>query len=278
MFSMNSHSALINHSYIGGATQPGVTLQGTLMNHTVTVKSVDAQAQLGNNLSYTGIPFILGETNSLYNQGKPGLSNAFGAALWGIDFNLYCASVGIRRVHMHMGTNYRYQSWQPVETNITTLGTKPPYYGNIVVAAMMGDLTKGKTRIANIKLEKETEAAYAAYHDDKLARVAIINMQQYNYTINGTSSELNPVLRPARQYALQVPKDCSNKIGVQRLYANGSDAVSGISWDGLSYNWELNNGKPVRLQNVTVGETANVEDGFVKVDVLDSEAVILSFQ
>jgi hypothetical protein len=49
----------------------------------------------------------MGETNSLYNQGKPGLSNSFGAALWGIDFNLYCASVGIRRVHMHMGTNYR---------------------------------------------------------------------------------------------------------------------------------------------------------------------------
>lgn len=93
---------LTGNSYIGGATQPGVTLQGTLMNHTVTVRSVNAQAQLGQNLSYTGLPFILGETNSLYNQGKPGLSNAFGAALWGIDFNLYCASVGIQRVHMHM--------------------------------------------------------------------------------------------------------------------------------------------------------------------------------
>lgn len=93
---------LIANSYIGGATQPGVTLQGTLMNHTVTIRSVNAQAELGQNLSYTGLPFILGETNSLYNQGKPGLSNAFGAALWGIDFNLYCASVGIQRVHMHM--------------------------------------------------------------------------------------------------------------------------------------------------------------------------------
>jgi hypothetical protein len=52
-------------------------------------------------------PLIFGETNSLYNQGRPGLSNTFGAALWGIDFNLYSASVNIRRVHMHMGTNYR---------------------------------------------------------------------------------------------------------------------------------------------------------------------------
>ncbi|EHL01833.1 hypothetical protein M7I_2187 [Glarea lozoyensis 74030] len=196
-----------SHNYIGGATQPGVTLQGTLMNHTVTAKSVDAQAQLQKNLSYLGLPFILGETNSLYNQGKPGLSNAFGAALWGIDFNLYCASVGIRRVHMHMGTNYRYQSWQPVQTNITTLGTKPPYYGHVAVAAMMGNLKKEKTRIANIKLDTDTEAAYAAYSNDKLSRVAIINLRQYNYTVNGTSSVLNPVKRPSREYTLNVPAD-----------------------------------------------------------------------
>lgn len=55
----------------------------------------------------SGVPLIFGETNSLYNQGKPGLSNSFGAALWGVDFNLYSASVGVRRVHMHMGTDYR---------------------------------------------------------------------------------------------------------------------------------------------------------------------------
>jgi hypothetical protein len=52
-------------------------------------------------------PQIFGEANSLYNEGKPGLSNSFGAALWGLDFNLYSASVGIKRVHMHMGTNFR---------------------------------------------------------------------------------------------------------------------------------------------------------------------------
>ena len=248
------------------------------MNHTVTVKYVDAQAQLLRNLSYTGIPFVLGETNSLYNQGKPGLSNAFGAALWGIDFNLYCASVGIRRVHMHMGTNYRYQSWQPVQTNITTRGTKPPYYGHIVVAAMMGNLKKENTRIANIRLEEDTEAAYAAYSNDRLSRIAIINLKQYNYTINGTSTELNPVKRPAREYTINVPTGCGNSVEVQRLYANGSDAISGISWDGLSYNWELDNGKPVRLQNVTSGETAKISDGSVKVGVLGSQAVILHFK
>lgn len=99
------------NSYISGASSPGVTLQGTLMNHSVTTQSVDRHTA-----EYAGIfpgapgsapPLVFGETNSLYNQGKPGLSNSFGAALWGVDFNLYSASVGIKRVHMHQGTNYR---------------------------------------------------------------------------------------------------------------------------------------------------------------------------
>jgi hypothetical protein len=100
------------HNYISGAESPGVTLQDTLMNHDETMRSVDAHVRTRRDLvtqfGEAAIPpHILGEHNSLYHQGKPGLSNSFGAALWGIDFNLYAASVGIRRVHMHMGTDYR---------------------------------------------------------------------------------------------------------------------------------------------------------------------------
>ena len=70
------------------------------MNHTRTVESVGAQLQLAAILTQLGIPFFLGETNSLYNEGAPGLSDSFGAALWGIDFNLWCAANNIERVHM----------------------------------------------------------------------------------------------------------------------------------------------------------------------------------
>ena len=159
----SAHNIALNseHNYIGGATQPGVTLQGTLMNHTKTVSSVNQHVVLMSNLSAIGVhvPYILGETNSLFNEGAPGLSNSFGAALWGVDFNLYCASQGILRVHMHQGTDYRYASWQPINTNKTTKGTKAPYYGNIAVASMLGDLTKSTVQIKNIPLQKETESA-----------------------------------------------------------------------------------------------------------------------
>jgi hypothetical protein len=93
------------------------------MNHAVTKRSVDAHIKEYNTIlsqsSDPVPPLIFGETNSLYNQGRPGLSNTFGAALWGVDFNLYSASVGFKRVHMHMGTNYR------VRVPLASLSTQP---------------------------------------------------------------------------------------------------------------------------------------------------------
>ena len=175
-----------------------------------------------------------------------------------MDFNLYCASVGIRRVHMHQGTNYRYAAWQPISTPNATLGTKPPYYGNIAVASMLGDLTKANVSIINIPLSSELESAYAAYVDGELARVAIINLAEYNYT--GTARTTGP--RPTVTYNISVPSAYGGQsVGVQRLMANGSDALSGITWDGYSYNWELDEGRPVLLRNVTRGEMVKIGPG-----------------
>ncbi|KAH7326988.1 glycoside hydrolase family 79 protein [Rhexocercosporidium sp. MPI-PUGE-AT-0058] len=267
-----------SHNYIGGATQPGVTLQGTLMNHAKTALSVASQVNVLKNLSLpSSIPFILGETNSLYNQGKPGLSNSFGAALWGLDFNLYCAAVGIRRVHMHMGTDYRYAAWQPIATKKTSIGTKPPYYGQVVAAAVIGELGRGEVKILNLPLQGELEAAYAAFVDGRLEKIAVLNMKSYNYTVNGTSSVQNPEKRGAKTYSFQVPSYYDGTVGVRRLLANGSDAITGVTWDGWSYNWELKKGVPVRLGNVTVGESVQSRKGLVSIEVLDSSAAVLEF-
>lgn len=178
---------------------------------------------------------------------------------------------------MHQGVDFRYASWQPVATNKTSIGTKAPYYGNVAVAAMLGDLTTNQVQIANLPLENPMESAYAAYVNGTLSRVAVVNMHAWNYTVNGTSDVLSNGTRPSRSYAFSVPETSGGVVEVQRLYANGSDAISGITWDGWSFNWELDEGRPVRLGNVTVGESVQVENGTVTLSVEDSTAVILSF-
>lgn len=286
------------------------------MNHSNTVRSVNVHIAeydgifgraAGNNTPSAHPRLILGEANSLYNEGKPGLSNAFGAALWGIDFLMYSAAVGIGRVHMHQGTNYRYASWQPVETDLATRGTKPPYYGNIAVAAALGNTQEHTVSVAALSPSGSSppsivDSSYAIFVDGHLARVLVLNLRSYNTTVGGTGlGEAEPARippRPSQNYTFSVPTvsfgthdtsignrypvlhDRDNGtagILVQRLLANGSDAITGITWDGLSYNLELAGGKPVRLANVTTGERLVVQDSQVTVSVPDSSAVLLHF-
>lgn len=246
------------------------------MNHTSTVLSVAKHLNESNLLADVGLPYILGETNSLYNQGAPGLSNSFGAALWGVDFNLYCAAAGISRVHMHQGTNYRYASWQPIQTVNESLGTKAPYYGNVMVAAFLGDLTKHNVSIGDMELGSTHQNAYAAYVDGRLERIAIVQLREYNYT---TGSETP---RPSETFSFQLPTAqgaTAKVVNVQRLMANGSNAITGITFAGMSYNYELDKGRPVKMNNVTANEVLQVaEDGMVTVTVPWSSAAMMSLQ
>ncbi|TQW01284.1 hypothetical protein V2A60_002291 [Cordyceps javanica] len=278
--SINTYSV---HHYIDMADAPGVTLQHTLMNHTRTKISLDEQAREYEKIMALGkgnAPLIAGEANSLAHQGKPGLSNSFGAALWGLDFNMHAAAVGYHRMHMHQGTNYRYQSWQPIDTDKAVKGTKAPYYGNIATANALGNLTRGGGGVAVVPLHlaSDSEAAYAVYEDGRLRRVLAINMRGYNTTRGGAGVDPLPAPppRPSRSYAFQIGGDLRGPVGVQRLLANGSDAITGITFDGWSYNYELDNGKPVRQSNVTTGETLRVEGGVVTVEVPDSSAALLN--
>lgn len=298
-------------SYIGGATQPGVTLQGTLMNHSSTVASVAKHVNESRILSQRGLaretqPYILGETNSLYNQGAPGLSNSFGAALWGLDFNLHCAANNVRRVHMHQGTNYRYASWQPVQTVNESIGTKAPYYGNVAVARFLGnggggaEAGAGNVSVAEINLTGSGDesgggiyhSAYAAYLNGRLARLAIVQMRAFNYSSPSSSSSQS---RPTETFSFQLANSGADantqqavkSITAERLLANGSDAITGVTFGGYSFNYELEMGRPVLLKNVSAVEDVVVraapggasggDAGAFDVEVPWSSAVVLEF-
>ncbi|KAL9082694.1 MAG: hypothetical protein Q9159_006234 [Coniocarpon cinnabarinum] len=278
----NDIKVISSHNYISGATTPGVTLQKTLMNHTSTVASIRPHVNESMLLSnYTSqSPYLLGETNSLYNEGAPGLSNSFGAALWNFDFNLHCAAAGINRVHMHQGTDYRYAAWQPVDTNKTTKGTKPPFYGQIGAAAAVGDLSASNATVEELTVGNGTyDSAYAIYSNATFARLAAVNLREYNYSLSsGGAPDPNAGPRPSQTYTFSLPTDAisdGQNLTVQRLMANGSDAITGVTFDGISFNYELDDGRPVALGNATTGEMVMVTGGAVSVEVADSSAVVL---
>ena len=63
-----------------------------LMNHTNIVSNLAAQIERSHNLAYLGLPYALGELNSMANQGIDGVTNVFGDALWLVDFSLWSAT------------------------------------------------------------------------------------------------------------------------------------------------------------------------------------------
>jgi uncharacterized protein (TIGR03437 family) len=51
-----------------------------------------------------GLGLQLTETNSVACSGMPGVSDAFASAVWGLDWTLYSAQMGLRRINFHTGT------------------------------------------------------------------------------------------------------------------------------------------------------------------------------
>ncbi|KAH0600875.1 hypothetical protein MHUMG1_01874 [Metarhizium humberi] len=126
------------------------------------------------------------------------------------------------------------------------------------VAAALGDLITSSVSVSPIPMLFDQEAAYAIFERGNLKRLMVINMHGYNMTKDGAGTEPlpNPPGRMSRGFsfaARNLARDVS--IREQRLMTNGSDAITGVTFDEWSYNWELDNGKPVRLDNVTTGET-----------------------
>ncbi|MCJ1248607.1 hypothetical protein MMC30_005825 [Trapelia coarctata] len=276
------------HHYMGDAMSPGVNLQRGLMNHTAVASKLAGIATEITNLNNpslinpsdprTQIPFTLDEANSFLNgnSGPPNFLNVFGSALWTVDYMLWCATIGLSRVHMQQGTGFLYNSWEPVPTPKTGISTLPPFYGNIMVASMLGDITEAVPHIINIPLDDlgDLVSAYACYvNGNMLVRVAVIDLHEYNVTSTAP--------RGHRNYTFSIPSALNiadgSQVGVQRLLAAGSDVRYGMTWDGWSYAYELNEGHPVRMQNVTTGETVKVNGDLVTVELEDSSAAILNF-
>ncbi|KAL1981323.1 hypothetical protein VTN96DRAFT_2764 [Rasamsonia emersonii] len=251
------------HGYIS-STSRNPTLQGTLMNHTSVVQAVQPHVELNIFHQQHGRRYTIGETNSVSGQGSHGVSDVFGSALWLVDYCLYIASQNITRIHLHQGTAYRYASWLPIPVNGTGPLVKPPYYGNIFVAKFLG---WSGPQISNIDLGSDYYSAYAAYEGGKLARLAILNLHQYDPGMNGTQ-------RPQTSFVLpNLPDFTAAKVEV--LTAPGASSNSSITVAGLSYDYQLGQGRGVQV--AATGTTIESRNGSFTVDVAASEAVIVSF-
>ena len=133
-----------------------------------------------------GLPFRMGEMNSIACGGEAGISDAFGSALWAADTLFEFASVGVDGVNFHTGNGGGYALFvfnESTNNGVTTYSVqsvRPEYYGLLffqqaapagakllpVMAATSANLktwatidSKGTVRVVLINKDESAEGA-----------------------------------------------------------------------------------------------------------------------
>lgn len=196
------------------------TIEANVLNHTHVTSIVYYHDYLGNATAASGIPYVLGETNSISCQGDPNISNVFAEALWSVDYVMYLASLKVARVYFHGGTRFYYSAWQPVEWNGTAACVKPLYYGNLVTGKALAGGNKKVAVLAN----ETTFTAYGVYNatSTALESVLVANLAMWNSTQPATE-------RP--YISVQLPKEFEEG-HVRRLTSPGVEIAANITFAG----------------------------------------------
>lgn len=250
------------HQYQGaacGSVKP--TLAGNLMNRTALIQAMQYDTAASAYAVAHGLPFVIGETNSIACEGAAGVSDVFGAAVWSVDYALYAASLNVSNMYWHMGTGYIYSAWQATQNGTTTPGPRPLYYGNWVTATALGNSDVQVVPIVNTT----NFGGYAIYSSkgrrSELQSVVLVNMDVFN------SSSTPATQRSSVDFGIPanlVGKDCI--ASVKRLTAAGAEVKNGITFAGQT----------VALNGTISGQESKetVVNGVVNVKA--SEVVVIS--
>ncbi|KAG1733524.1 glycoside hydrolase family 79 protein [Suillus lakei] len=126
-----------------------------------------------------GKAFIMTETNTASCGGFPGLSDSFGAALWGIDYALQLAYSNFSTVLFHVGgQSVYYNPFTPPVTNQSTFHQwtiGPVYYSALVVAEALGASNTAQVLDLQANGGNDYTPGYAIYESGQPVRIALTN-------------------------------------------------------------------------------------------------------
>ncbi|RDX48501.1 glycoside hydrolase family 79 protein [Lentinus brumalis] len=226
-----------------------------------------------------GLTYVLGETNSIACHGAPGVSNTAGAALWTIDYTLQAATLGVKEVFFHEGIGYKYNFFQPVSLNRSTIDgspldppvaphIQPVYYGGLVINTFVGKT--GAAQIVELPIADSNVAGYAAYEHGRLARAVFVNLHAWLASSTGDRPAVHIDLDFASESSgAQADELWSRTATARRLVIEHADDTAGLRWAGQSYETS-----DVRPRGRLVLERLVLNEG---IDLRSTEAVLVEF-
>lgn len=166
---------------------------------------------------------------------------------------------------MQSGINFPFSLWRPYYNN-TAGAVLPAFYGQLFTAEFRGP--ERNLSVVNFDSGLAHLSAYAAYNGEKLARVALVNLELWD------GHHSRPSSRNHTYIALDIPAGME-KVTVKKLTSNfGGTAreTDQITWGGMSWTYQ-NEGK---AESITNGlEELTVKGGVGNLKLAASEAAII---
>ena len=216
----------------------------------------------------SGYRYALREMGVVGPIGLYGVTDVFGAALWGLNFFLYAATVNITSVEMHMTDNSNASAWQPIEMYGNQPFVRPIYYSFAAFDQAIGSTCQA--RVGGFDFGDVPDgytgrvSGYSIYQANTLGSIILINSNPVNVSDTNKSS-LTFDLNLGSQFA-------GETLYLAYLTNDGADARHGTTFNGISYE-QRGDGTPTTVdssqQTVKIGS-----DGSVSIQLRDSQAVV----
>jgi hypothetical protein len=205
-----------------------------------------------------GIPFRMGEINSLYNGGENGISNTFQSALWAVDTMFAYTEVGVDGVNWHCGNGGAYAAFSfsisnsGTKTNYTLTSVRPLYYGLLFFQAATGN---GAHLLPVTVNTHSNLTAWATVDASNTARLVMINKSK---TASGT---------------VNISLNGYSHAQIYRLTAPSYQSTSGVTFAGQTFDGS----KSGAIQGTQISESVNVSNGVFEVPMPITSAALVVF-
>ena len=288
---------------------PTANLGPGLMNHSAIAALLDAAKPVISYLNTKGpngsrVPLIISEIgNSLNGAHNYAYQSTMGAALWQVDFQLYCLSIGVAAINWQQIMHSGYDMWLPIDSGNFSAQVYPPYYAQPFLADFIGD-TNYNTQVAMLDIVNWTSTdysgatanasaasntsspdniiAYGSYAWGQLCKVAVVNLNIWNppsplYGPNTTAFVTIPP--PAERPSTTIDiggLDDGSKVTWKYLnspYGASSNATF-MTYGGSQWTY-ASQGKEVTGVWSEGSGVMYPKDGMISVTVEESSAVLL---
>ncbi|EGO20268.1 glycoside hydrolase family 79 protein [Serpula lacrymans var. lacrymans S7.9] len=236
-----------------GTPRTGQEMFPSYLTHQSGIDIVSSYLNSTNYAQSVGKPFLMFETNTASCGGFPGLSDSFGAALWGLDYSLQMAYSNFSGALMHVSGQDVYYNVPPPTNQSTfhqwTIG--PIYYSALVMAEVLGSSNASQVVDLQANGNNEFTPGYAIYEHGQPMRVALFN---YVSDPTGASDYTASISISGGMVPAQV--------NVKYLAASSVAQKYNFTWAGQTFGDVFSSdGRPVGqldVQTVTCDQSNNV--------------------